>query len=401
MANTKGILTVLLTLLVLGSGLADVFVPQVKGEVSVLQKSLDLFRNVIGIDLSRYSVDVAADIKDAPAIYGGRIRETLTINLNSAANRIQGCFMFLDGTYIYCTISSLQGRMIYTQPFPASNLNRAKELLHRYEQFSNKTNLQDMVYLLDSVSVLQTTVKAERNLSVTIDTHGGNNLISVSWYSIVNGIAFPTGLFLQINRDDVIISDQTKFVRIGSATLRVTASEAVQIGMETAKKITVKVMQQDGSFADEPFALQNEPLSIFLRIAYREPFTEYPQWYMFFGNDGSQNQEGGVEVDIWAYNGEVALCQRTHTFYHAPSLNPLPTPSQNPIPSATSQPTQTSTLQSTPTPSPSPILTPASPSASIPEFPTWIVLPLALLTTLMAFAVMFRKRISKDCQNKS
>ena len=70
--------------------------------------------------------------------------------------------------------------------------------LHRYLQFSNEANLQDMATLLDSVSEMKTTTSTDGNVALTIN-YDGNTLISIMFYYAVNGIAFPSGLSLFIH----------------------------------------------------------------------------------------------------------------------------------------------------------------------------------------------------------
>ena len=150
----------------------------------------------------------------------------------------------------------------------------------------------------------------------------------------------------------------TQFLHVGNSTLAVSPDEAVQIGLEAAKKITVSV-----NGANVPIALQSYPLSFYQMTGTREPFTQYPEYYMFFGPDGSQGIRYGVQVYVWAYNGEVAYCQTQSTYSPPRTLYPLPTPtlspvsSASPMPSLTPQPTQTFTPQPTASPIPTPIPT--------------------------------------------
>ena len=120
-------LSLFLSVLILVSSLA-VFVPQVKGESPAVPKSLDFFGDVIGVDLSKCSVDVAADITDSSPTFGNLPRETLTINLNFATGRMQGAFVFLDGTYTYSTLGVLQGTINYVQPVACRQPEQSKRV---------------------------------------------------------------------------------------------------------------------------------------------------------------------------------------------------------------------------------------------------------------------------------
>ncbi len=322
-----------------------VFVPQANAQSPAVQKCLDFFGNVLGVDLSQCGVEVVSDINDsAPASLGGLPRETLCINLDYPTGSFQGVFEFLNGTYIYCTTSQLWGTINYSQPLPVDLLNRTKELLRRYQQYANTENLQDMANLLDSNNEMQTTTATNGNVALTISC-SSTTVAYVVFYYAVNGIAFPSGLGLNLDGQSIGIADETQFTRVGNATLGVSPNEAAQIGLEAAQNITVSVEGNDSSYTDVPIALQSNPLSIFLSTAYREPFTEEPYYYMFFGPDGSQGRQGGVEVSVWADNGQVGFCQAENTYAPPTTLYPLPTPTYIPIPTPTSEPTQTSTPQ--------------------------------------------------------
>ena len=365
----KQISTVFLLGLILVSSLT-VLVPQAKGDSPAVQKCLDFSSNVLGVDLSKCSVGIVSDVNSTSSNFGGLPRETLSISLSFAAGSMQSTFVFLNGAYTYCT-ASIQGTISYAQPLPADPLNSTKELLHRYQQYASTENLQDMATLLNSIGEMATTNATQGDAALTIDTHGGTTLIDVTFYSAVNGIAFPTGLTLQINGQGGVISDMTQFLHVGNATLAVSPNEAAQIGLQAAKAITVSVQGSDGSYSSVPIALLVNPLTIHLVTGTREPFTQYPEYYIFFGPDGSQGIRYGVLIYVWGDNGEVAYCQAQSTYGPPSTLYPLPTPIYVPVPTPTPQPTSTSTPQpiQTSTPQPTQTATPqptASPTPTLP-----------------------------------
>jgi len=90
-------------------------------------------------------------------------------------------------------------------------------------------------------------------------------------------------------------------------------------------------------------------------------------------------------------NTQAFLFEKMPLFTPTPS--PTPTSSPTPTPSSsvtpTPAPTPTPSTTQTPTPSPSPSITP---SASVPEFPTWTALPgLLVVSMVVAFSVRGKK----------
>jgi len=92
----------------------------------------------------------------------------------------------------------------------------------------------------------------------------------------------------------------------------------------------------------------------------------------------------GGEVNWDGYTG--ANEQYTPAGYRAPdSTYQTPSPSSTPSPTPTLTPTPTPTQAQSPSPST------LTPSPSVPEFPTWIILPLTTIMTLIA-AMIVRRR---------
>lgn len=83
----------------------------------------------------------------------------------------------------------------------------------------------------------------------------------------------------------------------------------MQIALESARTLTLRVTQDDGAYKDVPVSLRKEPLTVSLEVGKREPFTQYPLWYVFFAFDKPVGGASGAQVGIWADTGEIAYCQ--------------------------------------------------------------------------------------------
>jgi parallel beta-helix repeat protein len=118
-----------------------------------------------------------------------------------------------------------------------------------------------------------------------------------------------------------------------------------------------------------------------------EPFVDRNYWsnYQTKYPNAKEIEKSGLPNLFWdtPYNYGESLGNYTDSH---PLINPISTsPISTPTPTSTpiASPTQS------PLPSPSPTFSP-SPSPSIPEFPAWIVVPLVLVSALLA--VFWRRR---------
>ena len=295
------------------------FVPQAQAETPVsesgaISKSILMLGNVFGINLFKYQVSVAADTTDKPAIYGGLTREIVTLNLESDASQIQGSFFFVNDTFTYCTVSPLQGSISYINPLAADTLGKTSELLQRYQSNAETkaATLQDSVNLLKEVPTIESANKTAGALS--LKTISKNGITNMAWSQHLNGVDFPTGLQVHINGESIGITDFSNFAQIGSTNIALSEEQATQVALASAKKVTLNVSQADGSYKEGPVSLIDEPCSISLDAAYREPFTEYPLWQMSFLLVEPVGYTVGVQVAVWADTGKIWYCQ-SYGFY--------------------------------------------------------------------------------------
>ena len=109
-----------------------------------------------------------------------------------------------------------------------------------------------------------------------------------------------------------------------------------------------------------------------------------------------------AEGVVYSGNMDIFFINSSSTTLFAIGTQPIqlsPTPTQTPTLAPTLAPSPSPSPTLTPTPSPSPSLNPSSstnpsltPSPSIPEFPTWIVIPLVLAATLM---IIYKRKGNK------
>ena len=114
-----------------------------------------------------------------------------------------------------------------------------------------------------------------------------------------------------------------------------------------------------------------------------------------------------AEGVVYAGNMSIFFIDGSSTTSFAIGTQPLqlsPNPTQTPTLAPTLKPSPSPSL--TPTPSPSPSLSPSSsptpsltPSPSVPEFPSWIILPTILIASIMAVILLRRKKLRESCSS--
>jgi parallel beta-helix repeat protein len=125
-----------------------------------------------------------------------------------------------------------------------------------------------------------------------------------------------------------------------------------------------------------------------------EPFVDMNYWsdYLTKYPNAKEIEKSGLPNLLWDtpynYGGSLGNFTDNH-----PLINPI---------TITASPTSTTTPTTSRTPSTTPIITPTSPpthqptpsiepTATVPEFPAWVVLPLAMITILLTIIIIRRK----------
>ncbi|MBN1357135.1 hypothetical protein JW988_00030 [Candidatus Bathyarchaeota archaeon] len=278
-------------------------------ELTVEEKALSIITDVIGIDLSRYSVELYNNNSE---LWGSLFREHIDYTLESNESKMRVMITFGNGTLIHwdlAKIDSLPLSPIYVEPLPDNTLDVVKDALQRYQAYSEDSVVEEARNVLNTVTELKTMNKTVGDLKIRITVRDGS--INIDWVRTKNGLDFATGL--SINLANGVIdgfTDESRFFKIGSTDVNISREEAISIAREEAKTYTSVTLWGIGTFR---FRVKEEPSTVRLQVGTAN-FTSYPYWDVWFAADPEVYSVTGVKVIMRADTGEITYSSTTQGF---------------------------------------------------------------------------------------
>ena len=157
-------------------------------------------------------------------------------SLSSSDSKMDVYFRFRSGELSWYQIVMLNGSPIYSQTQPYNALDAAKGLLGRLATYENASYLENMSDTLSLVSgAMQNMQVTEGNVKLNVTMSGGTTQI-VMLYT-VNGVDFsPKCVSLTFSGSDLTdLIDDWYLFSVGSTTVNVSGSQAVQLALDAVK----------------------------------------------------------------------------------------------------------------------------------------------------------------------
>ena len=206
--------------------------PVVSAELTHQELALDFLGDVVGLDLSRYEVDLKwySDYSS----YSNRIYDAdATYDLVSDESQMVAKFFFKHNGFI-CDISDLKGPMLLTH-LAADALDAAKSFMNRYQGFAGGQYLQPLRAMLQNVTDLKNVTSTVGELRFEVEPSPvGANFLSFQWMYNPNGIynrfakislMFEDGVFLHF-------SDVWNSYVVGGSEVNVSQEQAIGLAKE-------------------------------------------------------------------------------------------------------------------------------------------------------------------------
>lgn len=205
--------------------------------------------------------------------------------------------------------------------------------------------------MLETVTEIKPMTKSVGNITLKISI---GTYTYIDWIYTSNGIDFERKRIHFSFRNGTFRSfrDDWNHYKIGSDSINVSEEEAISI----ARNATEDMPKLYGKVGNETIVLQpqvaEEPVEAELMVGIKEPLTLYPLWHVQLYFDKLYGNYYGVAVNIWANTGEIS-----------------------------GTPYGTGVM-----------------GGSIPEFPSWAILPLLLVATVVV--ILCKKRLPKNLSNQ-
>jgi len=299
-----------------------------------------LLTDVLGIDLTDYTVIAEGGGVDYPSKFGGVVkRETIARTYNSTDSQFSASVDFLNGHINRFYVRPTRDSIIhYLQQPSTSAVAETRGILERYRVYAAKYGI-DNAHVTRALSLLDLASDAPANEAAdnffgisnfnTVEEISGNMRIGASGASIGFGYVF-NGIHLR-NRglgmsfgSGCTFADTWGLYTAAYASV-ITEEEAKQMALDAAKNYEIRLMRDDNtSFVVYPdwsnprieiglLMIPGQNFNTELNILMgsgdsgttREPLGLYPFWQVIVYFTEPVGNIDGVEVGIWGDTKEI------------------------------------------------------------------------------------------------
>jgi hypothetical protein len=300
-------------------------------QLKIRAEALDSITSLLDLDISQYNVTLIKDILFSPQVIHkdqGLTLENLEYNLTSSDGRgLELIEQFSGGSIVYCHIDHYGGSSkgpatpYYLHDLPSSLSEKTALTLNRLINFKNAHNqssstIQLIPQMLGNISLdqmrdtLNTATAGPRSVSVNrdnikIEVKVNNIRTEVSFVPSYGGIDYPGKISIDFsnNTGDLnILSDTTSIYKIGDTSINISRDEAINMAWNIAtNKTSVHIV----GVGDVLIQFVKNPL-VNLEGSVRDNMTAFPLYSIRIPTDKTYYTMEGLEVGIWADNGQVA-----------------------------------------------------------------------------------------------
>lgn len=284
--------------------------PVFSAESTTQQKALAFMEDVIKLDIDKYNVTLIVHNVDYPADLSslGLDREDLTYALESEESKLNVGFIFTNGILTWCKLYVLNGVPMYTQKPSENVIDAAKVLLEQYQTKKDKTYVQQMRDMLDSIDEPKNMETISDNIRFTATIEECQTRLGWSYTS--DGIDFLSKR-VSIRFDDgtfVLFKDNWGIYDVGTTSVKISEEEAINVAREQAENYKLEVYKDEENHLEIDFNLSDKHVNVELLTLTRDSSLLYPFWDIVVYFDRVYNTYYAIQVGIWADTGEVVYC---------------------------------------------------------------------------------------------
>ena len=326
-------------------------------------KVLSFINDVMAIDVSRYEITERYYGSSNPSKYGGSVKEEhITIYLSSSdGSKIKANAVF-DNGYIYNMAFTLYGPVASEQAYNVSSLEKARNVLVRYQGFTSKLGVSsgavpEALNMLSSVSELSSQSVTSGNMNMDIKNQGPISDIRLDYnikfrfFYTENGVVntwkcLAVGFDCSYGITEFLFSDTWGLFSVDSNSINpqnpsyVSEADAKEIAWDAAKNYQITLVNSTTITPVWPETLVvdfsmnmvsgqalNDSWAVGMDIGSRERdgLTLYPLWQFLFYFDEPIGSMQGIQVGVWGDTKEIAYCD-SYGFYGQTYQVPTPTP---------------------------------------------------------------------------
>jgi len=288
-------------------------------ELTAQDKTLIFLKDIVKIDVTKYTATLTRNWVDYPPHWGGLTEEVVRYNLEVVnESRLYVTCRFRENMLYSCSLQVRKGSPIFAESQPTKVVDATKGFLERYQAYSEASYLQEIRNMLDKVDETKEMTVTSGNIKLTTSSQEIQNdpnveaieRTSFEWTYTVNGVDAPQNVVRVTFEGGVFKSfrDGWNLYKIGSSNVNVSREEAINLGRNAAEDYTLQIYLDYG-LTDVEFNLVDEPVKAELFMYPKETLTVYPFWRVELYFDKYYYSAYGIQVGIWADTGEIASCE--------------------------------------------------------------------------------------------
>jgi len=371
----KLFITVLLIAL-LSSSVYAALIPNVLAtDIGLQQKGLEILSDAVGLDLTRYETTVQKHAQNA--YFGAVPQENVAYNLESNESKLKLLCTFTGGNIQILHVLEREGTP-HTTRTTANVLETAQNFLNSYQSYSENTFYGELAAMLNAAGADRNLTKTSGNVKLEVTTT--REYVIFEWSYTFHGVNAACKCVALGYKNGFLkyFIDTWRLYKIGSTSVNLSESEAIDTAVERAKTFSWKVVSGNGTFEINDF---NVTGAVVKQLVFSSSFnadnprsgdvlTLYPMWRIGVGLDKFYpGNVYGIYVDIWADTKEVRRVQAAFTTLD-PEFLGFPPYDENTI-DTTSHQAPVDTLQSNSSASPQ-IMLPVFAGAVLGIIPIWL-----------------------------
>lgn len=271
-------------------------------------KALSFLKDVIHLDMSRYTVTLAEN--DSRAANDGGFFIQLRYDLFSFESVAKANIHISDGTLTSCSLYVQWGRLLFADP-SSDSFESAKGIMERYQTWLNDSNVEEMSNLLAKVGSARNVTETSDNVTLRISIL--NSYSSYTWKNTINGAEYSgVSLYFSSRGLNFDFQDDRTIRRIGNTDINISKEQAISIAKTYVENYSYFVTFSNGT------KIQVNDLNVTdagtradLHTATRGNSTLYPLWnvqvqldHLYLGNTKA------IYVGVWAGDGTVSQAYR-------------------------------------------------------------------------------------------
>jgi hypothetical protein len=290
--------------------------PETKVVLTNKEKGLSILSNVLRIDLTKYNVTSEENQhSDSSGLTINSVFYTLTA---TNGNKVTVLVEFTNGKLYMLHVLEV-GTLYLSRPAISSSTELAKNFLSNYQTFTSDPIYGELMAPLNNLDVSQNVNITSGNCQLQV-YDGNSQRPSFKWYYTYNGVAAEYSKFLSIGFNNgfiEILVDKWQLYKIGSTNVNISEQQAKAIALETTKTYFSNRNLDNDAFDPKNFNESNVKWTALFFIGSLDTdkthpggeFTLYPVWRVGVALNRWYGNMYGLEVEIWADNGEIRSTQ--------------------------------------------------------------------------------------------